>query len=172
MASLYVYLCERNSPLQTPGTCTVMQLSEEVRHACTNHYKFSALMSLRSRDNVQTKCTELVVIRARMSDLLCAAVCMIVNIANYIELVHCCSSGTLLLYRPPLGNNVLAIVYEWLLLRICLYTKYSFGTWVPGRYIAVGLYSGVAVDSFCNTIMHFRKPAAPFYLPSLSCTQW
>ncbi len=40
---------------------------------CTNHYKFSALpplMSLRSRDNVQAKCTELVVIRARMSDLL------------------------------------------------------------------------------------------------------
>ncbi len=36
--------------------------SEEVRHACTNHYKFSALMSLRSRDNVQAKCTELVVI--------------------------------------------------------------------------------------------------------------
>ena len=32
---------------------------------CTNHYKFSALMSLRSRDNVQAKCTELVVIRAR-----------------------------------------------------------------------------------------------------------
>ncbi len=31
---------------------------EEVRHACTNHYKFSALMSLRSCDNV------------RMSDLL------------------------------------------------------------------------------------------------------
>ena len=30
---------------------------EEVRHACTNHYKFSALMSLRSCDNVQTKCT-------------------------------------------------------------------------------------------------------------------
>ena len=30
---------------------------EEVRHACTNHYKFSALMSLRSRDNVQAKCT-------------------------------------------------------------------------------------------------------------------
>ncbi len=29
-------------------------------------------MSLRSRDNVQAKCTELVVIRARMSDLLCA----------------------------------------------------------------------------------------------------
>ncbi len=28
------------------------------------------LMSLRSRDNVQAKCTELVVIRARMSDLL------------------------------------------------------------------------------------------------------
>ena len=30
--------------------------SEEVRHACTriNHYKFSALMSLWSRDNVQT----------------------------------------------------------------------------------------------------------------------
>ncbi len=27
-------------------------------------------MSLRSRDNVQAKCTELVVIRARMSDLL------------------------------------------------------------------------------------------------------
>ncbi len=27
-------------------------------HACTNHYKFSALMSLRSRDNVQAKCTE------------------------------------------------------------------------------------------------------------------
>ncbi len=43
---------------------------EEVRHACTNLYKFSALMSLRSRDNVQAKCTELVVIRARMSDLL------------------------------------------------------------------------------------------------------
>ncbi len=37
---------------------------------CSNHYKFSALMSLRSRDNVQAKCTELVVIRARMSDLL------------------------------------------------------------------------------------------------------
>ncbi len=44
---------------------------EEVRHTCTNHYKFSALMSLWSRDNVQAKCTELVVIRARMSDLLC-----------------------------------------------------------------------------------------------------
>ena len=41
---------------------------EEVRHACTNHYKFNALMSLRSCDNVQAKCTELVVIRARMSD--------------------------------------------------------------------------------------------------------
>ena len=37
---------------------------------CTNHDNFSALMSLRSRDNVQPKCTELVVIRARMSDLL------------------------------------------------------------------------------------------------------
>ncbi len=34
--------------------------------------QFSALMSLRSRDNVQAKCTELVVIRARMSDLLWA----------------------------------------------------------------------------------------------------
>ncbi len=45
------------------------QRTEEVRHACTNHYKFTALMSLRSRDNVQAKCTELVVIRARM-DLL------------------------------------------------------------------------------------------------------
>ena len=45
-------------------------MAEEVRHACTNHYKFSALMSLRSRDNIQAKCTELVVIRARMSDLL------------------------------------------------------------------------------------------------------
>ncbi len=45
-------------------------IAEEVRHACTNHYKFSALMSLRSRDNVQAKCTDLVVIRARMSDLL------------------------------------------------------------------------------------------------------
>ncbi len=44
--------------------------SEEVRYACMNHYKFSALMSLRSRDNVQAKCTELLVIRARMSDLL------------------------------------------------------------------------------------------------------
>ncbi len=44
---------------------------EEVRHACTNHYKFSALMSLLSRDNIQAKCTELVVIRARMSDLFC-----------------------------------------------------------------------------------------------------
>ncbi len=40
--------------------------SEEVRHACTNHYKFSALMSLRSRDNVQAKCTELVVIRTHV----------------------------------------------------------------------------------------------------------
>ena len=39
-------------------------MPEEVRHACTNHYKFSALISLRSRDNVQAKCTELVVIRA------------------------------------------------------------------------------------------------------------
>ncbi len=29
--------------------------SEEVRHACINHYTFSALMSLRSRDNVQAK---------------------------------------------------------------------------------------------------------------------
>ena len=37
---------------------------EEVRHACTDHYNFSALMSLRSRDNIQAKCTELVVIRA------------------------------------------------------------------------------------------------------------
>ncbi len=45
--------------------------SEEVRHACTNHYKFSALMSLRSRDNAWPQCTELVVIRTRMSDLLC-----------------------------------------------------------------------------------------------------
>ncbi len=33
-----------------------------VRHACTNHYKFSAF---------GLQCTELVVIRARMSDLLC-----------------------------------------------------------------------------------------------------
>ncbi len=45
------------------------QTPEEVRHVCSNHYKFSALMSLRSRDNVQAKCTELVVIRA-LSDLL------------------------------------------------------------------------------------------------------
>ena len=30
----------------------------------------TALMSLRSRNNVQVKCTELVVIRAHMSDLL------------------------------------------------------------------------------------------------------
>ncbi len=44
---------------------------EEVRHACTNHYKFSALMSLRSYDNVQPNTLALVVvIRARMSDLL------------------------------------------------------------------------------------------------------
>ncbi len=42
-------------------------MAEEVRHACTNHYKFSALMSLWSHDNVQAKCAELVVIRARMS---------------------------------------------------------------------------------------------------------
>ncbi len=27
----------------------------------------------------------------------------------------------------------------------CTCTNCSFGTWVPGRYIAVGLYSGVAV---------------------------
>ncbi len=51
---------------------SVRHESEEVRHACTNHYKFSALMSLRSRDNVQAKCTELVVICARMSDFLWA----------------------------------------------------------------------------------------------------
>ena len=31
-----------------------------------NHYKFSALISLRSRDNVQAKCTELVVIRVHV----------------------------------------------------------------------------------------------------------
>ena len=37
---------------------------------CTNHNKFSALMSLRSRDDVQAKCTELVVIHAHMSGLL------------------------------------------------------------------------------------------------------
>ncbi len=49
---------------------TTRAQSEEVRHACTNHYKFSALMSLWSRDNLQAKCTEVVVIRARMSDLL------------------------------------------------------------------------------------------------------
>ncbi len=52
-------------------TITCVRLKpEEVRHACTNHYKFSALMLLRSHDNVQAKYTELVVIRARMSDLL------------------------------------------------------------------------------------------------------
>ncbi len=37
------------------GTVTVYcswTHADEVRHACTNHYKFSALMSLRSRDNV------------------------------------------------------------------------------------------------------------------------
>ncbi len=50
-------------------TSSILKM-EEVRHVCTNHYKFSALMSLRSRDNVQAKCTELVVIRVRMSDLL------------------------------------------------------------------------------------------------------
>ncbi len=43
--------------------------AEEVRHAYTNHYKFSALMTLRSRDNVQANTLALVVIRARMSDL-------------------------------------------------------------------------------------------------------
>ena len=35
------------------GTYRLCVYSEEVRHACTNHYKFSALVSLRSRDNVQ-----------------------------------------------------------------------------------------------------------------------
>ena len=30
-------------------------------------------------------------------------------------------------------------------IEVVLYTTCSFGTWVPGRYIAVGLYSGVAV---------------------------
>ncbi len=45
------------------------KFQRKVRHACTNHYKFSASMSLWSRDNVQAKCTALVVIHERMSDL-------------------------------------------------------------------------------------------------------
>ncbi len=63
------------SPSQSYTVLSIHYLTQNAihlgaRHACTNHYKFSALMSLRSRDNVQAKCTELVVIRARMSDLL------------------------------------------------------------------------------------------------------
>ena len=42
---------------------------EEVRHACTNHYKFSALWSLGSRDMSRPNALALVVICARMSDL-------------------------------------------------------------------------------------------------------
>ncbi len=41
----------------------------------------------------------------------------------------------LLCTGPPLGNNMLAYTEV-------VYTNCSFGTWVPGRYIAVGLYSG------------------------------
>ncbi len=59
---------------------------------CTNHYKFSALMSLRSRDNVQAKCTELVVIHARMSDLLwpprSIVACIMIFIAGFL-IVFC-----------------------------------------------------------------------------------
>ncbi len=50
-------------------------LSEEVRHACTNHYKFSPLMSLRSRDMSRPNTLALVVIHARMSDLLWYGMC-------------------------------------------------------------------------------------------------
>ena len=34
-----------------------------------------------------------------------------------------------------------------------MYTNCTFGTWVPGRYIAVGLYSGVAVKRD-STVYH------------------
>ena len=43
--------------------------SEEVRHTYTTTQEFSALMSLRTLDNVPVKYTELVVIGAGMSDL-------------------------------------------------------------------------------------------------------
>ena len=39
-------------------------------HACTNHYKYSAMMSMQSRDNVQAKALALVVICAHISNLL------------------------------------------------------------------------------------------------------
>ncbi len=52
--------------------------------------------------------------------------------------------------------------------RLCvLYTNCSFGTWVPGRYIATGLYSEVVVKggstvySYATNYVHpTRKPFA------------
>ncbi len=41
------------------GTTVHTITAEEVRHACMNHYKFSAVMSLRSRDNVQANALNL-----------------------------------------------------------------------------------------------------------------
>ncbi len=48
--------------------------------------------------------------------------------------------------HAPLGNNVFAFIQRWPLLRGCFVTNCSFGTWVPGRYIAAGLYLEVIVN--------------------------
>ncbi len=41
----------------------------------------------------------------------------------------------------------MAIIQRWPLLRGCFVHKLIFGTWVPGQYITVGLYSGVPVNT-------------------------
>ncbi len=75
LGDIWAVVKDRGVSLNQPWTrvtwCTVSLTSsvnsEEVRHECTNHYKFSAL---RSRYNVQPNAPALVVICACMSDLL------------------------------------------------------------------------------------------------------
>ena len=50
------YLCRITEVTIPEAECRV---PEEVRHACTNHYKFSAFMSLRSHDNIQANALNL-----------------------------------------------------------------------------------------------------------------
>ncbi len=40
----------------------------------------------------------------------------------------------------------------------CMYTNCSFGTWVPGRYIAIGLYSEAVVNRG-STVFNFSVKA-------------
>ncbi len=54
-----------------------------------------------------------------------------------------------------------------LYLGVVLYTNCSFGTWVPGRSIAVGLYSGVVVKRSSTVVpQHLKLVFEEFYLPA------